>query len=148
MNRHGWFGATMERLMEIEKYPDYANEYGCRKVSMGVVRVATFHLCRWMGENMPAPRIVPTEEGGLFLEWLEYYVDLFMEVKPDGAMSLSLYGRPEFLKKHGVQEVTAANIALDQIFARAANLIEVLRKEGPPKIERPSGQPQEKLKTD
>ena len=141
MEKHGWFGPTIERLVDIMRYPDKANEFGCLKVTPTVIRAATFSLCRSMGENAPAPRIVPTPGGGLILEWLEYWVDMGVEIDPSGALQVVLNGDPEFFKKHGrsfgvaktpFSETSATWTIFDDVFTSGLDLLEVLRKEGPP----------------
>jgi hypothetical protein len=141
MERHGWFGPTIERLVDIMRYPDTANEFACRKVTSTVVRMATMHLCRSMGENSQAPRIVPRPDGGLILEWLEYWVDMVVEIDPSGSAQVVLNGDPEFFKKHGRDFETAKAMFFDEGFVSGIDLLEVLRKEGPPKIPAPPERP-------
>jgi len=148
MERHGWFGPAIERLVDIMRYPDTANEFGCKKVIPTVVRAATMHLCRSMGENSQAPRIVPRPDGGLVLEWLEYWVDLVVEIDPSGSLQVVLNGDPEFFKKHGRSFETAKTPLFEETFVSGLDLLEVLRKEGPPKVSIPPERPKEKLKQD
>lgn len=132
MEQYAWFRPTMERLMDMMRYPDKANEFGCSKVAESVVREAIRIVSRYMGEHTPAPRIVPTLEGGLILEFLEYWVDLTVEIKLSGGPIVKLSGDPEFLKSHGYEPETVPGMFFEKTLKDGIDCLEILRKKGPP----------------
>lgn len=134
MERHAWFEPSMERLMELLKYPDKANEFASAKVTAVPVRSAVWLLSRYMGEHTPAPRIVPMKDGGILMEFLEYWVDIAIEIKPSGETKVTLGGDPEFFKIHAYEAETASGMFFEKVFSSGIDLLEVLRKKGPPDV--------------
>jgi len=133
MERYGWVGSTMRRLLEIMQYPDRLNEFGSVRVTAVPVREVVGKLFQWMAEETLAPRIIPTSEGGLILEWMEYWVDLQVVVRSDGLMVVTLDGDREFLRNHGYEpEVTSESG--ERVFQAGIKLLEMLRKEGAPDV--------------
>src|SRR4029077_3417909 len=135
MEKREWIGPTLERLADLLKYPDKANEFGSKKVTEETYQAALLFLTRNMGEKTPAPRIAPTLDGGLVIEILEYWVDLILNVAPGGATSVKLTGDPEFFKSHGYEMENG--VFDDQVFKSGVDLLECLRKKGPPDQKKP-----------
>ena len=134
MEKREWMEPTMERLLEMTKYPDKANEFGCKKVTEETYQAALLFLMRHMGENTPAPIIMPTLEGGILIQMLGYWVDLVLEVKPGGATSVKLSGDPAFFKANGYEIEDGPGLFSEKVFQAGVDLFEILKKKGPPDV--------------
>jgi hypothetical protein len=122
---HAWFWPTIERLVDILRYPDIGNEFGCRKVSLETVREVFSMLLRHMTPEMPAPRIEPLGDGGLLVEFNEYWVDCSILAIPGAAITVQLLCQAGWCEQIGSDET---------LFPKAVELFERLRKEGPPDV--------------
>ena len=132
MEEQGWFKPTMERLDGIARYPDKANEWSCKKVTGEALMAARSLLCRHMRPESSPPRIQPTDEGGILMEWHEYWVDLTVTVAATGVFDARL----------ALQAPTASYEAAadaEGVVVSGFHYLEKLRLEGPPPLpERPA----------
>lgn len=125
---HEWFGSTLERMVSIMNYPDKANEFASSKVTLAAARQALQLLLNHMSMVTPAPRIVPTEEGGLRCEWNEYWVDCTLVVAPNGNPRVELStngGAP-------IDESASGHDPADRLLERSLRLLDELLQSGPP----------------
>lgn len=125
MESHAWFMPTIERLADMMRYPDVANEYGCKKVSPGTVREVLSLLLRHLTPEMPAPRIVPLKDGGLLVQFHEYWVDCEILAIPGATITVQLSSQAGWCEHIGADET---------LMPKAVALFERLRKEGPPDV--------------
>lgn len=75
MEDYGWLGPTLERLAGLLAMPDLRNSYHCKKIRPGAAYAVMEALMKHMRPRTPAPRIMPTELGGLSLDWHAEGVD-------------------------------------------------------------------------
>lgn len=65
---YDWVQPTLERIADLLKMPDKHNCYGTPKVDPAFAWDAIRFL--WDAETaLTAPRIIPTQKGGLLFEW-------------------------------------------------------------------------------
>lgn len=130
MEEQGWFGPTMERLDGIARYPDKANEWSCKRVTGEALAAARSLLCRHMRPESSAPRIQPTTEGGILMEWHEYWVDLTVTVSASGSFvgQLAVHGDPP-----AVESAEPVG-GWEGLVARGFVLLDELRRNGPPPL--------------
>jgi hypothetical protein len=125
MEEYAWLVPTITRLVDLLRYPDRANEFGSRKVTSRAARAALLVLMRGVTDDAPAPRLVPTIEGGLRFEWLEYWVDVVFVVEPDGSVkaSVTVPGNvPQTNEATGVENSAAIlDVGLSQLTAAVKN---------------------------
>lgn len=120
---------AMGRMAGIMAYPAKANEFGSQKVTAEAGRVAKELLLRHMTPESGEPRIVPSLDGGLRLEWHEYWVDLSVDVAPGGCVDARVampLGDP--------LTESAQGAGSEELIARGFSLLEELRKNGPPPL--------------
>lgn len=133
---HAWFVPTLDRLVSMMRYPDKENEFGSSKVSPDAVRQALSLLLRHMHQSTPEPRIEPTPDGGLRLEWMEYWVDCVLTISPDGGSSVKL----SVLEANPISLVEAIDIDADILLERALRMIdEVIRTGSSGPLQRQAG---------
>lgn len=129
MEEQAWIGPTMERLAGLMTYPDKANEFNCKKVTADAERVAKGLLLKYMRPMSPVPRIVPSPEGGLRFEWHEYWVDLSLDVHPNGAQATLL------LKQGSLpMDYYTASPEVNFLLEHGLAMLEDLRVNGPPPL--------------
>lgn len=122
MGQNEWLLPTIERLHAFMRYPDVGNEYLCKKVTPAAALTALRLLCAHMPADLREPRLVPTKEGGLYLDWLDYWVDCILEISASGAPSVTVEVRsdppsisqaaptpvpPSTLLKYGLERLVA-----------------------------------------
>lgn len=90
MEEHAWLVPTVTRMVDLLRYPDLANEFGSKKVTVRAARTSLLVLMRGVTGDAPEPRLEPTMDGGLRFEWLGYWVDVVLAVGPDGAAKTSV----------------------------------------------------------
>lgn len=84
MAQDEWRIPTIERLSAFMKYPDLGNEYLCLKVTPAAAATALRLLSAHMPPDLRAPRLVPSPEGGVYMDWLDYWVDCTLRVSANG----------------------------------------------------------------
>ena len=110
------------------RYPDGANEFGCRKVKPDTVRGVISLLLKYMTPEMPVPRIEPRPDGGLLVQFHEYWVDCEILAIPGCAVTVQLSSQAGWCEPLIWDET---------LFPKAIALFERLRKEGPPRAKKP-----------
>jgi hypothetical protein len=84
--RPTWLNTAASSLAAFVELPRNWNSYGARKISFATVRDALQLLARLWDLGLPAPRIVPTAQGGVQFEWDVAGVELELELEPGGGM--------------------------------------------------------------
>jgi len=74
-----WVAPTVQGLKELLDLPSDWNSYGARAVAPSHVDAALQVLSRIMRHDTPAPAVVPTNRGGVQLEWHTGGIDLEIE---------------------------------------------------------------------
>lgn len=82
--RSTWLEPTVERLNRLLRLPDNWDLEGASRVIPRAAIAALELLGATARRDTPAPSIVPTEEGGVQLEWHLRGIDLEVEVAPSG----------------------------------------------------------------
>lgn len=127
MEQHAWFNETIQRIMDFAGYPDKANEFRSAKVPSQTARTAISLLCTSMLEDSEPPRVEPTADGGLRMEWHEYWIDMDVVIGVDGKTAVEL--RIEGVVPHAVSEQGLTSLSL---FSRGLKLLSELKKKGAP----------------
>jgi hypothetical protein len=74
-----WFMLIASKLVELLKLPPNWDSYGARPIDPIHVRAALQVLLRIMGDETPMPFVVPTNRGGIQMEWHVHGLDLEIE---------------------------------------------------------------------
>ena len=82
--RSTWLSPTIERLNGLLRLPDNWDRDGASRVNPRAAVAALELLGAAARPDTPAPSIVPTDEGGVQLEWHLRGMDLEVEVAPSG----------------------------------------------------------------
>lgn len=92
MTNYAWLQPTLERISDLLKMPDAHNCYGTAKVIPAVALLAIDFLSQHMAAEDPAPRVVPTLEGGLHFEWSGRVSFCAADFYPEGKIA-AVYGQ-------------------------------------------------------
>jgi hypothetical protein len=76
-----WFLPTLEKIGALEALPKNWDSYGGRPVNPHCAATAVSLLLNVLEPGMPEPAIVPTNRGGLQIEWHRDGVDIEIEVQ-------------------------------------------------------------------
>lgn len=98
---YAWLQPTLERISDLLKLPDKHNCYGCAKVDPDVVLDVLDFLSDHMGSEDPLPTIIPTQAGGLHLEWKGVLSFCQADFNPGGSFS-AFYKDKEVYSLHEV----------------------------------------------
>ena len=89
-----WLKETEETLRGLATLPEGWDSYGAKSIEPHVVDTAIELLHRIVQHNALKPAVVPTNRGGIQIEWHTQGVDLEIEIAPHGGICL-LYDNPE-----------------------------------------------------
>lgn len=84
-----WAAKVVDRLNELLDLKANWDSYGARPIQLGHVRLACEVLAHAMRYDIPLPSIVPTNRGGIQLEWHMRGVDLEVETLPHQRLRVS-----------------------------------------------------------
>jgi len=76
-----WFLPILERIRALDALAENWDSYGGRPVNPHCAATAISLLLNILEPNMPEPAIVPTNRGGLQIEWHRDGVDIEIEVQ-------------------------------------------------------------------
>lgn len=88
-----WLKEAEETLRGFATFPEGWDSYGAKSPEPHVVDAAIELLHRIVQHNTLKPAIVPTNRGGIQIEWHTQGVDLEIEMTPHGGIRL-LYDNP------------------------------------------------------
>lgn len=89
-----WLKETEEMLRDFATLPEGWDSYGAKPIEPHVIDSTIELLHRIVQHDTPKPAVVPTNRGGLQIEWHTQRVDLEIEVTPHGEIRL-LYENPQ-----------------------------------------------------
>lgn len=75
-----WLQAAADRVADLLILPENWDSYGAKQVNVELAVSALNLLTQIMRDGTPVPSIVPTNSGGIQLEWHRNGVDLEIEV--------------------------------------------------------------------
>jgi hypothetical protein len=84
----GWLESTIQTLNELLSLPADWDSYGARPIDPTTAIFSLQLLSEVMGPNVPAPLVVPTNRGGVQLEWHTRGIDLEIEIQQSGRISV------------------------------------------------------------
>jgi len=84
--RPKWLEAARTRLQTFTHLPQNWDSYGSQPLSWATARHAAQLLSQLGGFGLPAPRLVPTAQGGVQFEWDVGGIQLELELEPGGGM--------------------------------------------------------------
>lgn len=132
MEEHAWLVPTVTRLVDLLRYPDRANEFGSRKITVRAARAALLVLMKGVIEDAPPPRLEPTADGGLRFEWLEYWVDVVLLVGPNGDVKVTITIQGNSPQPTEMTEEKDAAALLEVGLSRLVGVV----KDPPPRLSR------------
>ena len=110
-----WFESIAKEFDEILKLPANWNSYGAHQVDPECIKFALEELLPFaMRPSIPAPVIVPTNRGGIVLEWHTRGIDL--EVKVVAPACLHIFYEDEQTGESWEREVSSDLAPLDKPF--------------------------------
>lgn len=77
-----WLFPSLQAMRDLLDLPEDWDSYGARTVNIGAVTSAIQLLTSIMRPETPAPAVVPTNLGGVQLEWHTRGIDLEIEIRP------------------------------------------------------------------
>jgi len=80
---------TVQALIELLDLPENWDSYGARPISEETAFFALQLLDETMRADTPAPVVVPTNCGGVQLEWHTHGIDLEIEIQSPGRIYVS-----------------------------------------------------------
>jgi hypothetical protein len=89
-----WLKEAGETPRGFATLPDGWDSYGAKSIEPHVVDAAIELLHRIVQHNTLKPAVVPTNRGGIQIEWHTQGVDLEIEITPHGGIRL-LYDNPQ-----------------------------------------------------
>jgi hypothetical protein len=89
-----WLKETEDTLRGFATLPEGWDSYGAKSTEPRVVDAAIELLHRIVQHNTLKPAVVPTNWGGIQIEWHTQGVDLEIEITPQGGIRL-LYDNPQ-----------------------------------------------------
>jgi hypothetical protein len=89
-----WLKEARETLRGFATLPEDWDSYGAKSIEPHVVDAAIEHLHRIVQHHTLKPAVVPTNRGGIQIEWHTQGVDLEIEITPNGGNRL-LYDNPQ-----------------------------------------------------
>jgi hypothetical protein len=90
----GWLKETEETLQGFATLPQGWDSYGAKLIERHAIDSAIELLRRIVQPDTPKPAVVPTNRGGVQIEWHTRGVDLEIEITPRGEIRL-LYENPK-----------------------------------------------------
>ena len=90
----GWLKETKETLQGFATLPQGWDSYGAKSIERHALDSAIELLRRIAQPDTPKPAVVPTNRGGVQIEWHTRGVDLEIEITPHGDIRL-LYENPK-----------------------------------------------------
>lgn len=84
---HQWFRPTVQALAELLKLPDGWNSYGASRINPRHVTATLQMLSLIMRKETPAPSVVPTNRGGVQVEWHRSGIDIEIETLSEDCFS-------------------------------------------------------------
>ena len=88
-----WIQSVVEQMDALVSLPADWDSYGARPPDPRLMLSAMLILSRAMGDDTPAPSVVPTSRGGVQLEWHQRGWDIEVEVSTPHRYALSVYDR-------------------------------------------------------
>ena len=85
----GWFSTVVDRLGKLLLLPQNWDSYGAYPVDPQSAGAALELLARIMAPDTPAPDVIPTNRGGIQLEWHMPTIDLEVRVLHPGPFRVS-----------------------------------------------------------
>ena len=89
-----WLKETEEILRGFATLPEGWDSYGANSIERHAIDSAIELLRRIVQHDTPQPAVVPTNRGGIQIEWHTRGVDLETEITPHGDLRL-LYENPQ-----------------------------------------------------
>ncbi len=83
-----WLEPTVQALNELLSLPANWDSYGARPIDPKAVSFSLQLLSEVMSPTVPAPLVVPTNRGGVQLEWHTRGIDLEAEIQQLGNISI------------------------------------------------------------
>jgi hypothetical protein len=84
-----WLRPTAQKLTELSDLPENWDSYGARPIDHSAIAFAVQLLSETMQADTPAPAVVPTNRGGVQLEWHTRGIDLEIEIQSPGRILVS-----------------------------------------------------------
>jgi hypothetical protein len=85
-----WLLPALGALSELGALPENWNSYGARRIGIHAVAGVAKLLSLIMTDTTPLPAFVPTQAGGIQIEWHERGIDLEIEVAPTATYRAAL----------------------------------------------------------
>ena len=82
-------GPTAQALIELLDLPENWDSYGARSINREIALSALQLLSETMPDDTPTPAVVPTNRGGVQLEWHTRGIDLEIEIQSIGRIYVS-----------------------------------------------------------
>jgi hypothetical protein len=86
---------TRERLEHTQELPADWDTYKARPIACKVTLFTLGMLAETLPASAPAPSVVPTPEGGVFLEWHLRNCDVEIEVTPESRITVAFEGKSD-----------------------------------------------------
>lgn len=86
-----WAVSVAKQAVTLLGLPPGWDSYGARRLSPDALRSGLYLLSRVMMPSTVAPILVPTSEGGVQIEWHSRGLDLEVEVRPAGEVSVYVH---------------------------------------------------------
>ena len=83
-----WLKETEEILRGFATLPEGWDSYGAKSIERHAIDSAIELLRRMIQHDTPQPAVVPTNRGGIQIEWHTRGVDLEIEITPHGDLRL------------------------------------------------------------
>lgn len=84
-----WFRATAQNLIDLLELPENWDSYGAPLIDRNIVSYVLQLLYEMMRDDTPPPAVVPTNRGGVQLEWHTRGIDLEIEIQAPGHIVVS-----------------------------------------------------------
>jgi hypothetical protein len=85
---HSWIPQTIDRLTQLSRLQQNWDSYGAFPVSPQAIALAIQVMSNVMTDRTPMPTIVPTTDRGIQLEWHLAGIDMEVEIRSDGILSV------------------------------------------------------------
>lgn len=83
-----WFHDLLTRISELGDLEENWDSYGARPVRPECAVMAVRFLLSYVDRDTPAPSVVPTNRGGIQLEWHRAGADLEIQIESPGRMEV------------------------------------------------------------
>lgn len=110
-----WFLPLLDKICALGNLPPNWDSYGAKPIDREAAIAAVEIILRAMESGDPHPAIVPTNRGGILLEWHEGGVDLEVDIRSPHSLHLSF--------DDGTSEHTIEDAGMDAI----GEMLRVLR---------------------